>query len=160
MQFASLRLRSHQEKKAVGLADLWGTILISHSIILRIFSSTWFRVAYIYSFMILNENRKMSYHLPNYFPRTSFTLEFTFPFPSGIRTLPETNVLFLEWRYLPAKEDFAQTREKNKLGCKISYCLGQLISAFPSWLLFYYLNFKKLFSNNLTSLLKSSAMKP
>lgn len=143
MKFASLGLRSHQENKDVRLADLWGTILISHSIILRIFSSTWFHVAYIYSFMILNENRKMSYHLPNYFPRTSFTLEFTFPFPSGVRTLPETNVPFLEWRYLPATEDFAQTWEKRKLECKISYFHGYLLFAFPSWLLFYYLNFKK-----------------
>jgi hypothetical protein len=46
--------------------------------------------------MILNRNRKMSYHLQSYFPRIYFTAEFTFLSPPGIGTLPETNVLCLE----------------------------------------------------------------
>lgn len=108
MKFTSLSLRSHQENKKVGIDDLRGTILISHSVILRIFSFTWFHVGHIYSFILLNENRKMSYHLPNYFPRIPFTSDFTFPFLLRMRTLPETNVPIFEWRYLSATGDFAQ----------------------------------------------------
>lgn len=129
-------------------------------IILRIFSFTWFHVTHIYSCMILNRNRKMSYHLQSYLPGIYFTAEFTFLSPPGIRTLPETNVLCLEWRYLSAEVDFAQTWEKSA-SYWVSCFPGWLRPASPSLVAFFLiiLNFKRMFYHSLPSLVENSSVK-
>lgn len=84
----------------------------------------------------------MSYHLQSYFPGIYFTAEFTFLSPPGIRTLPETNVLCLAWRYLSAEVDFAQTWEKKQVVLdKLFPGLAEICISFTGCFFFFFLLF-------------------
>ena len=125
MKFASLGLQSHGKNKEFGPDDLTGTSLISYSIILGIsfpFSSS---SPIFILFMIASKNRKMSYSLPNYFLRISFTSEF--PFPSEIRTFHLKYVFLSLNKNIYQLKETLHKQEKSKLRCKLSYFLGQLI---------------------------------
>lgn len=153
-------LRSCQENKKFGPAiseELFWFYILYYS---KNLFFTWFHVTHIYSCMILNRNRKMSYHLQSYFPGIYFTAEFTFLFPPGIRTLPETNVLCLEWRYLSAEVDFAQTWEKSGLVVlsKLFPGLAETCISFTGCF-FIILNFKRMFYHSLPSLVENSSVK-